>query len=710
MSPVVRAALASWAVPAWPTALLAGVALVYGRGWRRLARLRPTLFPRWRLLCFLGGLAVLWIAIASPLDAFGGLLLSAHMVQHLLLTSLAPPLLLLGAPEAVLLKGLPRAAARDALGPYLAWPPLRRLGRALTHPVVGLSAMTLALWGWHVPGAYERALASPAWHGVEHACFLAAGLLFWWPVVLPWPSRPWWPRVAIPLYLLAGDVANTALAAVLTFSDRILYPTYASAPRLFGLSAAADQSLAGVLMWVPGSLAFLAPAVWIAARELAPSGLARRPKPAPPAAPAPRGPFDLLRAPVVGRLLRARHGRRAIQAATLVAALAVVADGLRGSPVGAMNAAGVLPWTYGRGLLVIGLLAAGNLFCMACPFTLPRELGKRLRLDGRPWPAALRSKWLAAALLAAFFAAYEVFALWDRPYATAWILVGYFLAAFAVDTFFRGASFCKYVCPIGQFQFVGSLVSPLEVRIRRPEACASCTTHDCLRGNAGQRGCELDLFLPRKAGSVDCTFCLDCVKACPHDNVGILPVLPGRELARDAPRSSVGRFAGRPDLAVLGLVFVVAAFANAWAMVRPASALAFTGVAAAVVLAAFVSSAVGARARLALALVPLGLAMWSAHFLFHLVSGWATAVPVLVQLLRIGEPRWTAAGALVSARTLLGLQLLLLDVGVLVTIHAAWRSAPRRRALLPWAAVAAGLWLAGVWICLQPMPMRGMVH
>ena len=82
---------------------------------------------------------------------------------------------------------------------------------------------------------------------------------------------------------------------------------------------------------------------------------------------------------------------------------------------------------------------------------------------------------------------------------------------------------------------------------RKPEACASCTTHDCLRGNAAQRGCELDLFLPRKAGNLDCTFCLDCVKACPHDAIGILPVLPGRELVRDLPRSSaIGRFAARP--------------------------------------------------------------------------------------------------------------------------------------------------------------------
>ena len=653
---------------------------------------------------------MLWAAIASPLDAFAGLLLSAHMVQHLLLMAVAPPLVLLGAPALPLLKGLPRRFARDGLGPFLASPSLKRLGEALAHPVTGLCAMTLAMWGWHVPAAFELALRSPAWHGVEHGFFFGAGILFWWPVVLPWPSRRQWPAWSTPLYLLAGDISNTALAAILTFSDRVLYPSYAAVPRIFGLSALADQALAGVIMWVPGSLPFLGPAVFLAASLLAPAALRRPPR---KSAPTPRPasePFDLLRAPLVGRLLRARFGRRGLQAVMLALAALVILDGFRGSPVAAMNLAGVLPWTYGRGLLVIGLLAAGNLFCMACPFTLPRELGKRLGLATRSWPAALRSKWLAAGLLALFFWAYEAFDLWNRPSATAWILVGYFVASFSVDALFRGASFCKYVCPIGQFQFVSSLVSPLEVKVRRPQACASCTTHDCIRGNATHRGCELELFLPRKASSVDCTFCLDCVKACPYDAIGILPVLPGRELVRESPRSSVGRFADRPDLAALALVFVAAAFANAFAMVRPESSLRFAILLVLAVLFAGFASPRPLRPRLALSLVPLGLAMWAAHFLFHLLSGWASAWPALLQAARLGQSSWTGAGALVSSTTLTGIELALLDAGLLLTLYAAWRVAPKTRAFLPWAALAGGLWLTGVWIYLQPMPMRGMVH
>jgi len=745
VSSVAGAALSSWTVPPWAAVLLLLSGLVYLRGWRRLVRLRATRFPLWRLASFLGGLSAVWIAVASPLDAFASLLLTAHMAQHLLLMAVAPPLLLLGAPEVPLLHGLPRGFVREGLGPFLAWPSLKRAGRALTHPLVGLAAMAAATCGWHVPAAYELALGSPGWHEVEHASFFLASILFWWPVVRPWPSRPHWPAWTVPLYLLAGDLQNTALAAILTFSDGVLYSTYAATPRLFGLTALEDQALAGVLMWVPGSLVFLVPAGAAVWRLLSPESPVL-PAPPPPAyGSVRRAPFDLLRAPFIGRFLRARYGRRALQAVLFLLAALVVADGFLGPPAGAANLAGALPWTWGRTIAVVALLAVGNLFCMACPFTLPRELAKRLGFAGRPFPPALRSKWLAVALLVLFFWAYEAFGLWDRPAATAGIVVAYFAAAFLVDALFRGASFCKYLCPIGQFQFAGSLVSPLEVRVREPEVCARCTTHDCLRGNAGRRGCELDLFLPSKAGSLDCTFCLDCVKACPHDNVGLLPVLPASQLWRDPARSSVGRFARRPDLAALALVVAFGAFAGAAAMVEPfatllargghgAVGLFFLGGLALIVAFSSAASAAGKAwsgagaamteifRRQAMALLPLAVAMWAAHLVFHFATAGPTAWPTLQRAaleagIRIlGDPRWSAAVGLASPSALLSIELLLLDAGLLLTLYAGWRlarelcSARSGRLFAAWGVFAAGLWAAGAWILLQPMAMRGMAH
>jgi cytochrome c oxidase assembly factor CtaG len=719
MSSVAGAALASWSVPFWATLAVLLAAILYTRGWQHLAYLRSTLLPRWRLVCFLAGLASLWLAIASPLDAFGNFLLTAHMIQHLLMMLVAPPLLLLGAPQNVLLRGLPRWAARDALGPFLSWRLLKRVGQFVTHPAFCWLAATLALLAWHIPAAYDLALVSPGWHDLEHACLFGTSLLFWWPVVLPWPATPQWHRWAIPVYLLCGDLVNTILAAIFCFSDRPLYPAYATVPRLFGISELNDQATAGAIMWVFSSFILLSAAVIVTMPLLDPSVTKhKQPVGAVQWRPSVHPAFDLLRAPIAGPLLRARYGRRALQAILLTLALAVIADGFFGHPMSPMNLAGVLPWTYGRALIVVALLAAGNLFCMACPFTLPRELGRRVGLATRYWPRTLRTKWFAVGLLILVFWAYEAFGVWDSPKLTAWILVGYFAAAFAVDTFFRGASFCKYVCPIGQFNFVSSLVSPLEVRVRSRDACTACTTHDCIRGNPHQRGCELHLFLPRKAGNMDCTFCLDCVKACPHDNVAILAGAPG---------SSLGRFSHRPDIAALALVVVFSAFASAGAMVIPMAAWrdrATLVLAPAVMLGAAMVAGRERFCRFSLSLLPLGLAMWAAHLLFHLSTGWNTAWPVVQRAAGdlgvswLGAPRWTPSAPLFAPHVTLAIQVLLLDAGVLLSLYAGWRIARSyaKRAqvglllLAPWAVVAALLYAAGIWIFLQPMQMRGMVH
>jgi len=438
----------------------------------------------------------------------------------------------------------------------------------------------------------------------------------------------------------------------------------------------------------------------------------------------------------------------------LVLAIAVILDGILGPQVSSANLAGVLPWTYWRVFVVIALLAAGNFFCMVCPFTLVRDLGRRLGVRQRPWPRALRSKWLAIGLLVLFFWAYEAFNLWDKPIWTAWLIINYFLIAFVIDALFSGASFCKYVCPIGQFQFVTSLVSPLEVKVREPGVCARCKTHDCLRGNKQQRGCEMELYLPRKSGNFDCTFCLDCVRACPHDNVGVMAVPAGLDIVRDPQRASVGRFSRRSDIAVLGLVFVFGAFANAALMVGPisewrdrlatrldlGSTVPITSVLffIALILAPIIligASVLAGRAiagiraptrelirRFSLALVPLAVGMWAAHFLFHFLIGWKSAWPVFQRV--FGDLGVTMANQQGSSGSALGfsmtnvriLQTLLLDIGLLSTLYLGWRvarmNAPKLRlafrVMVPWSSIAVGLYMFGVWTCLQPMQMRGL--
>jgi cytochrome c oxidase assembly factor CtaG len=754
---------------------------LYGRGWLVLHRRNPERWHAGQLCAFWGGLAVIGLALMSPIEPFAALLLQVHMLQHLLLMMAAPPLLWLGAPLFPVLRGLPRPVRTYWVAPPFRSAALRAFFARLTHPVVALPIFTAVTWLWHTPAAYELALRSGGWHFLQHLCFLGAGLLFWYPVVRPYPSHPRWsPWLLLP-YLILADLQNTALSALLTFSNHVLYPYYLQVPRLGGLSALDDQSAAGVLMWVPGSVAFLVPLFAIGLQVLQGSGVrgqrsgvrgqeagGRRqeakgvrerislpllsssltPDPS-PLAPG----FDLLRVPLLARFLKWRHARLALQLPLLALAAVLILDGLRGPQVGALNLAGVLPWIHWRGLVILSLLAAGNVFCMACPFLLPRTLARRWLPRGRSWPRWLRGKWLAVLLLVLFLWAYEALSLWDSPWWTAWLALAYFALAFVIDGFFRGAAFCKYLCPIGQFNFVQSLASPLEVKVRDPDVCAACRTRDCIRGRAGIPGCELHLYQPRKAGNMDCTFCLDCIHACPHDNIGILARPPGQELWHGATRPGVGRLGKRPDVAVLIVILVFGAFVNAAGMVGPvvawrdqvglllgqASPLFVTSMAYLVALGIVAPLTVGSAAalsrrfgqlhtswvevgtRFSFALVPLGFAAWLAHYSYHLLTSLDTVVPTTQRFVGdfgwtiLGQPEWVAGCCRPVAEWLPKLEILFLDVGLLLSLYVAYRialaQAPRPSLVLgtlaPWALLIILLFAAGIWLVLQPMQMRG---
>jgi ferredoxin len=470
-----------------------------------------------------------------------------------------------------------------------------------------------------------------------------------------------------------------------------------------------------------------------------------------------RAGSDLTRVPLIGRFLRWKHARTAVQIPLLLLAAVIVADGFFGPRAGPENAAGVGPWIQWRGFVVLALLLVGNLFCMACPFMLPRRLAKKLLPADRTWPAALRPKWLALGLLVAFLWGYEAFDLWDSPLLTAWLVLAYFAAAFVIDGFFKGAAFCKHVCPIGSFNFVNSLASPGEVRVRDAAVCEACETKDCIAGRyeSGrlvQSGCELWLYQPRKVGNMDCTFCLDCVQACPYDNVGIIARVPGAELVRDRWRSGVGRLADRPDLLALSMVLVFAAFVNAAGMIGPAQDLQaalgdalggsralgwtlFMAITLFAVPALLLAAMAGASHRAAggevparrvlmrmgYGLVPLGFAMWIAHYGFHFLASGLTLVPVLHRVagdagLAAGSPDWSL-GAVVPADWLIPFELITLELGLLAALALLWFIAratfldrrAAKRAFAPWALGAILMAGAGAWIMTQPMAMRGMM-
>ena len=268
MPPASQAIFDAWSPPLFLTAMVLLSAIVYTRGWFAIRETRPAQFPPWRLAAFLSGLATLWLAIGSPMDGFSDALLSAHMVEHLLLMSFVPPLLLLGYPQVPMLRGLPRVVTARLLGPLFQLKALRALGHFLTTPLVAWLAMNLIFLGWHLPAAYDFALEHEYWHDFEHICFLGSSILFWWPLIRPWPTQArrlcWY---MLP-YLLGADLVNTALSAFLAFCGRPVYAYYLAEPTRFHVSLVADQVTGAVIMWVVGSVVFVIPAVFLTIRLL----------------------------------------------------------------------------------------------------------------------------------------------------------------------------------------------------------------------------------------------------------------------------------------------------------------------------------------------------------------------------------------------------------------------------------------------------------
>ena len=469
--------------------------------------------------------------------------------------------------------------------------------------------------------------------------------------------------------------------------------------------------------------------------------------------------FDLLRVPLIGKLLTRQHARTLLQIPLFLISAAMILHGLFGPALAPRNLATTLTWVHFRGGLVFVLLFAGNFFCLACPFMLVRNLARKFFRPVRNWPRRLRNKWLSVGLLISLLFLYEWLDLWASPWWTAWLIIVYFAGALLIDAVFKHAAFCKFVCPIGQFNFVASTVSPLEVTVRDHDVCTRCTTKDCIRGVREpaaplvtiQRGCELALYQPRKVGNIDCTFCLDCVQACPHDNVGIIGRVPAAELMTDGMRSGVGFLSKRKDLAVLIIVFTFGALLNAFGMVSPVYALEHwlanllgvdyelpvLGVIFGLLLVCEPLFLVGITAwlsrvwggsqrplvslavRYSYSLAPLGFGIWVAHFGFHFLTGLYTFIPVTQAALAnlgwavLGQPQWSLSGLAPNVVQLF--EFGFISLGLLGSLLVSYLIARTEevnhpmRVFILWSVLSLIIACGALWLMSQPMEMRGVV-
>jgi putative membrane protein len=263
MDPTLSVLLLSWA---WrpeiilTLSLAAGVRLA-GR-WRLKRRGSSQLVKPWRTVSYLAGLAVLWIALMSPIDVLSSQFFFMHMIQHLLLVMIAPPLLLISDPMPIMLWGLP-SNLRLEIGRWLR-PGSRFRGtvRSLTTPGLVWLYFVAVLVGWHDPRLYNLALESELVHDLEHLTFLGTAVLFWWHIVGSAPHIHRRLSQGMRIGYALSVVPPTALTGIaIAFASQPIYEYYTTVPRLGTMTVLQDQMLSGVIMWIPGSMMYIVAAL-----------------------------------------------------------------------------------------------------------------------------------------------------------------------------------------------------------------------------------------------------------------------------------------------------------------------------------------------------------------------------------------------------------------------------------------------------------------
>jgi ferredoxin len=515
-----------------------------------------------------------------------------------------------------------------------------------------------------------------------------------------------------------------------------------------------------------------------------------------PIADQPHG-FDLFSLPGLRRFIRWKYARLAFQLPLLILALFVIVDGFTGNQLAPRNVATTSIWLHYRGLVAIALAMFGNAFCAACPLMLTRGLTRKLeRLLPKKFTLAkrLRNKIFVTIGLLLYFFAYEYFNLWSSPWLTAWLVIGYFSAALVVDTLFPAGTFCRYVCPLGNFNFVMATASPTQITAINHDVCRSCEHKPCLQGRyslekGGRRmenllsppssllpstslplqtngknqvalipldtithpngngffpGCETELFVPTIQSNMDCTLCFNCVRACPYDNVALRVRAPWWEWNR-APWLRRGRLA----VMVMAVMLTFYGLMNAVAMISPyyifaqsianvlntrseflVLALFFLSVAVGGILlttlVATLADLLGGKPlrpldalqRWGYVVVALGVGFWMSHYMFHLLTGALSIIPVFRHFFSYRgfnlDPNWRLA-QLVPTRWFFpitaGITTLYSFFAMLVTVRIALRDFGKRGVLAMWPVLIFVITFAAVAILVlnQPMEMRGTI-
>lgn len=494
--------------------------------------------------------------------------------------------------------------------------------------------------------------------------------------------------------------------------------------------------------------------------------------------------FNLFKLPFVGRFVRWKYARAVFQIPLLILAIFVIIDGFTGRQLAPRNVATTSVWLHYRGLVVLALAFFGNAFCAACPLMLTRGISNRidkLIKHKFKFPKALKNKYLVIVLMLFYFFSYEFFDLWASPWLTAWLAIGYFGSALVIDTLFPAGSFCKYVCPLGNFNFVVSSLSPTQITAVDTNVCASCVEKPCLHGREsytqapehqtlqasfiplntitspnGQGyfpGCETNLYVPTMTSNMDCTSCFNCVRACPYDNVALTVRTPTWEASNAAWSTSTTVKHAKFSIMLLGVLLTYYGLMNAIAMVpqyydfadwlaknfslnavpsTEAGLLAlFLGSIAIIGLVfTFVTSylsdwlgqgnakASSSFMRWGYVTIILGIGFWTAHYIFHFLTGALTIIPVFEHFFAFRsfdvDPNWRLSKIVPTAWLFAigaGITGIYTIIALFATLRIAFRDFGKRAVLAMWPMLIYVLFFAAfsLLILAQPMEMRGTI-